>query len=197
MSDAAASLRSSWRDSASLSVLGMGHSLPGEALDTNELLARIQINFNIDVQRRGAAIARRLKIGARHLCRDLRERCESPRPEHTNAALAAEALKQALAAAPSATDGGDADRGAQLIGQYGCGYCHTIPGIANAKGRVGPPLSAFGDRLYVAGMLPNTRDNLMAWIENPQRIVPGNVMPVLGISEGDARDIAAYLHSLH
>ena len=46
-------------------------------------------------------------------------------------------------------------------------------------------------------MLPNTRDNLMAWIEDPQRIVPGNVMPVLGIDENDARDIAAYLHSLH
>ncbi len=103
----------------------------------------------------------------------------------------------AVAASPSATAGGDADRGAQLIGKYGCGYCHTIPGISNAKGRVGPPLTGFGDRLYVAGMLPNTRDNLMAWIENPQRIVPGNVMPVLGIDENEARDIAAYLHSLH
>jgi cytochrome c2 len=101
------------------------------------------------------------------------------------------------AASPSATRGGDADRGARLIGKYGCGYCHTIPGIGNAKGRVGPPLTGFGDRLYVAGMLPNTRDNLMAWIENPQRIVPGNVMPVLGIGQDDARDIAAYLHSLH
>jgi cytochrome c oxidase assembly factor CtaG/cytochrome c2 len=103
----------------------------------------------------------------------------------------------AAAAEPSSTRGGDADRGAQLIGKYGCGYCHTIPGIANAKGRVGPPLTDFGDRLYVAGMLPNTRDNLMAWIEDPQRIVPGNVMPVLGVTEDEARDIAAYLHSLH
>jgi cytochrome c oxidase assembly factor CtaG/cytochrome c2 len=103
----------------------------------------------------------------------------------------------AAAAEPSATSAGDADRGAKLIGKYGCGYCHTIPGIANAKGRVGPPLTDFGDRLYVAGMLPNTRDNLMAWIEDPQRIVPGNVMPVLGIREDEARDIAAYLHSLH
>jgi cytochrome c oxidase assembly factor CtaG/cytochrome c2 len=103
----------------------------------------------------------------------------------------------ATAASPPASDGGDVDRGARLIGKYGCGYCHTIPGIDNAKGRVGPPLTSFGDRLYVAGMLPNTREGLMSWIQNPQRIVPGNVMPVLGIDENEARDIAAYLHALH
>jgi putative membrane protein len=103
----------------------------------------------------------------------------------------------AAAASPATTNDGDTRHGAQLIGKYGCGYCHTIPGIANARGRVGPPLTGFGDRLYVAGMLPNTRDNLAAWIRDPQRIVPGNVMPVLGVDQDEARDIAAYLHSLH
>ena len=88
------------------------------------------------------------------------------------------------------------NRGAELIGRLGCGYCQTIPGIDNANGRVGPPLTGFGDRLYVAGMLPNTPENLMAWIEDPQRVVPGNVMPVLGIGDHDARDIAAYLYTL-
>jgi cytochrome c2 len=98
---------------------------------------------------------------------------------------------------PKVATGGDPQRGAKLIQHYACGYCHTIPGIANANGRVGPPLSFFGERLYVAGMLPNTPDNLIAWIRDPQRIVPGNVMPVLGVSENDARDIAAYLYTLH
>ena len=102
-----------------------------------------------------------------------------------------------VAAAPLPRINGDSNRGAELIGRFGCGYCHAIPGIANANGRVGPPLSGFGDRLYVAGMLPNTPENLMEWIENPQRIVPGNVMPVLGISDHDARDIATYLYTLH
>ena len=101
-----------------------------------------------------------------------------------------------VAAAPLPRSDGDSNRGAELIGRFGCGYCHTIPGIDNANGRVGPPLTGFGDRLYVAGMLPNTPENLMAWIEDPQRVVPGNVMPVLGIGDHDARDIAAYLYTL-
>ena len=103
---------------------------------------------------------------------------------------------KAAAAEPATPSAGDARRGATLIAHYGCGYCHSIPGIDNAKGRVGPPLAGFGDRLYVAGMLPNTPENLAAWIEDPQRIVPGNVMPVLGVGDQDARDIAAYLQSL-
>jgi 3-oxoacyl-[acyl-carrier-protein] synthase III len=40
-----------------------------------------------------------MNIRTRHICRDLRERCESPRPEHTNATLASDALSQALAVA--------------------------------------------------------------------------------------------------
>ena len=39
-------------------------------------------------------------------------------------------------------------------------------------------------------------DNLIQWIRNPQKFVPGNAMPALGIDERDARDIAAYLYSL-
>lgn len=45
-------------------------------------------------------------------------------------------------------------------------------------------------------MLRNTPDNLMSWLENPQRVVPGNVMPDMGITAQDARDIAAYLYTL-
>lgn len=92
--------------------------------------------------------------------------------------------------------GGDPDRGARLITDYGCGACHTIPGIAGADGIVGPPLTLIGRRIYVAGMLRNTPDNLMMWLRDPQRIVPGNAMPDMGITPKDARDIAAYLYTL-
>jgi 3-oxoacyl-[acyl-carrier-protein] synthase-3 len=40
-----------------------------------------------------------MNIKARYLCRDLRERFESPRPQHTNAGLAADALTRALTTA--------------------------------------------------------------------------------------------------
>jgi cytochrome c1 len=51
-------------------------------------------------------------------------------------------------------------------------------------------------RAYVAGMLPNTPDNMREWIMHPQRIKPKNAMPEVGLSESDARDITAYLYTL-
>jgi len=92
--------------------------------------------------------------------------------------------------------GGSAARGAQRIAQLGCSACHTIPGVPNADGNVGPPLTRFGSRIYIAGMLRNTPANLVRWIREPQAVVPGNAMPNMGVSEVDARDIAAYLYTL-
>ena len=87
-------------------------------------------------------------------------------------------------------------RGAVLIVQYGCGSCHEIPGIRSAHGRVGPPLQRFGRRIYIAGMLRNSSDNLVRWLRDPQTIVPGNAMPNMGMNEADAREISAYLLAL-
>jgi cytochrome c len=91
---------------------------------------------------------------------------------------------------------GDPDRGQQLISDYGCGSCHVVPGVNDADGLVGPPLTDFGRRSYIAGVLPNNADNLQHWIRDPQSVVPGNAMPDLGVSGVDARDIAAYLLTL-
>jgi len=92
--------------------------------------------------------------------------------------------------------GGDARRGLALIEAHGCVACHTVPGVRNANGNVGPPLTRFGDRTYIAGMLRNTPENLIRWIRVPQSIVPGNAMPDMGVTEAQARDIAAYLYTL-
>lgn len=92
--------------------------------------------------------------------------------------------------------GGDPDRGAALIGKFGCGACHTIPGIDGADGLVGPPLDHMGQRVYVAGVLRNTPDNMMTWLLDPQSIVPNNAMPDVGLDEQQARDVAAYLSTL-
>jgi cytochrome c2 len=91
---------------------------------------------------------------------------------------------------------GNSRRGTKLIGYYGCGGCHTIPGITGASGLVGPPLTQIGQRIYIAGMLRNTPDNMTKWLRNPQAVVPGNAMPDMGISASDAKDIAAYLYTL-
>lgn len=92
--------------------------------------------------------------------------------------------------------GGDARRAPALIRQLGCGACHLIPGVSNANGNVGPPLTRFGGRTYIAGMLDNSPSNLVRWIRDPQGVVPGNAMPDMGISDAQARDIAAYLYTL-
>jgi len=92
--------------------------------------------------------------------------------------------------------GGHIDRAEAHFIRYGCAGCHTIPGITRAKGLVGPQLSSISRRVYVAGMLPNSPENLIRWIVNPREVNPKTAMPVTGISEDEARDVAAYLYSL-
>ena len=91
---------------------------------------------------------------------------------------------------------GNPHNGQHLIYTYACGSCHTIPGIAEATGTIGPNLSGFASRTYIAGSLINEPSNLYLWIANPQKVVTGNAMPNLGVSEQQARDIAAYLYTL-
>jgi cytochrome c1 len=118
----------------------------------------------------------------------------------TLAALAVVALAAGCADAPPPPPGaareGYPERGAKLIQQYGCGSCHTIPGLDRAEGLVGPPLTRFGARSYIAGELPNNAENLRRWIQDPQSVEPNVAMPNLGVSDIDARDIVAYLYTL-
>jgi cytochrome c oxidase assembly factor CtaG/cytochrome c2 len=97
---------------------------------------------------------------------------------------------------PDVTAIGDPERGAHLIASQGCGTCHMIPGIQNAKGLVGPPLIHMSRRGYLAGLLRNNPDNMRQWIRNSQQIVPGNVMPDFELSDQDASDMTAYLFTI-
>lgn len=97
---------------------------------------------------------------------------------------------------PPAVTSGDPERGAQLITDYGCGSCHTIPGIAGADALVGPPLDHFSRRGYIAGQLRNSAENLTRWVRDPQAVAPGTAMPDLGVTTEQARDITAYLYTL-
>jgi len=92
--------------------------------------------------------------------------------------------------------GGDPGRAPDLIRYYGCGSCHEIPGVSGASGLVGPSLRRIAVRSYVAGVLPNTPDNLMRWIREPQQVDEHTMMPNMNVTEEDARHIAAYLYTL-
>jgi cytochrome c1 len=37
---------------------------------------------------------------------------------------------------------------------------------------------------------------MLRWIREPQEVSPGSVMPEMGVTEQDGRDIAAYLYTL-
>ena len=103
---------------------------------------------------------------------------------------------QSSNAQANALTGGDADRGKVAIRKYGCGSCHSIPGIPGATATVGPNLSGIGSRSYVAGVISNSPENMMRWIINPQAVDDKTAMPKLGVTAHDARDIAAYLYTL-
>lgn len=88
------------------------------------------------------------------------------------------------------------ERGRVLLRQYGCGTCHTIPGVIGAAGKVGPPLDDIGKRLYLGGVLPNTMQNMVRWIRAPQEVDPPTAMPDLQVSQSHAEAMAAYLQRL-
>lgn len=98
--------------------------------------------------------------------------------------------------APLKVPGGDAIRGKALVSQYQCGSCHAIPGVAAARGTAGPPLDAFGRRSYIAGHIPNQPHNLVRWLLDPPAMAPGTTMPSFGLSEDEARHMAAFLYTL-
>jgi len=97
---------------------------------------------------------------------------------------------------PAEVPDGNPARGREAIQRYGCGTCHGIPNVRGANGTVGPPLDHFGRRSYIAGQLSNTGPNLQRWIMDPQDVEPGTAMPDLGVTEIDARDMAAFLFTL-
>ena len=90
--------------------------------------------------------------------------------------------------------GGSAERGRGALIRYECGACHRIPGIPRAQGSVGPPLNDYGERVYVAGRYPNVPPRLVEWIRHAPALDSRTAMPDLGVTEAEARDIAAYLY---
>lgn len=92
----------------------------------------------------------------------------------------------------------DPVRGKSKMVRYGCATCHEIPGMPprGMATNIGPALGGFAGREKIAGLVPHTEENLIKWLRKPQEINPRTAMPNLGISEADAKDIAAFLATL-
>ena len=50
-------------------------------------------------------------------------------------------------------------------------------------------------RVFIAGVLPNTANNLIEWIVDPQAHDPHSAMPITEITRSEARDAAAWLYT--
>ena len=101
-----------------------------------------------------------------------------------------------LAAASTSAVAADASPGRELVAEFGCAACHVVPGIRGAEGLVGPPLTGIGRRVYIAGILPNTHDNMVRWLLDPPAVNPRTAMPNVGLSAQQASDVAAWLATL-
>jgi 3-oxoacyl-[acyl-carrier-protein] synthase-3 len=121
-----------WHDRRKLKVLGMGTALPGPPVTTAQLLKLVEDRFGVAVSRRGTALASRLQIATRHICRNLETRHEAPRPGNSNPDLAAAALRTALEEARLGV--GDLS---YLIGHTTSPACLVPPNIALVADRAG------------------------------------------------------------
>ena len=78
-----------------------------------------------------------------------------------------------------------------------CAACHAVRGTP-AGGILGPDLThLMSRRTIAAGLLPNTRGNLAAWVADSQALKPGSRMPKLALSGPDLSAIVTYLETLH
>ena len=93
--------------------------------------------------------------------------------------------------------GADPKRGLALIESHGCGACHQIPGVDWPRGEVGGALAGFADRTLIAGRHPNQPDVLVRWLRDPPALSPDTAMPASTLTQVQARDVAAYLYTLH
>lgn len=98
--------------------------------------------------------------------------------------------------ATSRVVGGDPERGRLLVQQYQCAACHFIPEVQGVGGDAGPTLEHMGRLSYIAGSIPNQPENMIRFLQNPPAVKPGTLMPALGISEDEARHMAAFMYTL-
>ena len=78
-----------------------------------------------------------------------------------------------------------------------CVNCHAVGGT-NATGRFGPDLTHFMSRSTIAaGAAENTSENLRLWIQNPDAIKPGSLMPAMKLGDADLDALVRYLETLH
>ena len=86
--------------------------------------------------------------------------------------------------------------GRRVFESTSCVNCHAVGGT-NGTGRFGPDLThLMSRRTIAAGAAENTTENLRLWIQNPEAIKPGSLMPAMKLSDADLDALVRYLETL-
>jgi cytochrome c oxidase subunit II len=86
--------------------------------------------------------------------------------------------------------------GKRIFETTACINCHAIGGTV-ANGRYGPDLTHLMSRRTLAsGAAANTTANLRLWIENPEAIKPGSLMPAMKLNDADLDALVRYMETL-
>jgi cytochrome c oxidase subunit 2 len=86
--------------------------------------------------------------------------------------------------------------GRRVFETTACINCHAIGGTV-ANGRFGPDLTHLMSRHTIAsGAAENTKANLRWWIQKPDAIKPGSLMPAMQLSNTDLDALVDYLETL-
>jgi cytochrome c oxidase subunit II len=89
-----------------------------------------------------------------------------------------------------------AEEGRRVFETTACINCHTVSGTV-ANGRFGPDLTHLMSRDTIAsGAAPNTPENLRLWVQNPDAIKPGSLMPAMNLTDQQFDRLTAYLLTL-
>jgi cytochrome c oxidase subunit 2 len=89
-----------------------------------------------------------------------------------------------------------ASAGRRVFETTACINCHAVGGT-NGTGRFGPDLTHLMSRdTIAAGAALNTHENLRLWIQNPDAIKPGSLMPAMKLSDADLDALVRYLETL-
>jgi cytochrome c oxidase subunit II len=86
--------------------------------------------------------------------------------------------------------------GRRVFETTACINCHAINGTV-ANGRFGPDLTHLMSRITIAaGAALNTPENLRLWIQNPDAVKQGSLMPAMKLSDSDLDAVVGYLETL-
>ncbi|MFM7809361.1 MAG: c-type cytochrome, partial [Planctomycetota bacterium] len=97
-------------------------------------------------------------------------------------------------AAPAVDDQGVA-MGKSIFMELACSTCHAVQGLSD--GAFAPDLTHLASRQTIAsGVVPLTRENLRAWLDDPQALKPQCNMPSLKLEESELDAITDYLLTL-